>query len=147
MQICYSGCLSGGVSRHQNSLKFKKSLKFIRRVGGSAFFKDVWNSKMSQRSEGGWGSTLIGSLSQIFSFFSVTPPLSCYLFPPTKLNINPYIFTLYHSQWFFILCMSFSSNLAGSYRYFQYLIWIASWQWKILSKGEKLHIESISWSR
>ena len=37
--------------------------------GGSAFFKNVWNSKMSQRSEGGEGSTLIGTLSQIFSIF------------------------------------------------------------------------------
>ena len=38
------------------------------RGGGSTFFKNVPNSKMSQRSEGG-GSTLIGTLSQIFSIF------------------------------------------------------------------------------
>ena len=40
------------------------------RGGESAFFKNVWNSKMSQRSEGGGGgSTLIGTLSQISSIF------------------------------------------------------------------------------
>ena len=37
------------------------------RGGGSTILKNVSNSKMSQRSEG--GSTLIGTLSQIFSIF------------------------------------------------------------------------------
>ena len=51
---------------------YKKCLTFknvpIWSEGGSTFFKNVWNSKMSQRSEGE-GSTLIGTLSQIFSIF------------------------------------------------------------------------------
>ena len=48
--------------------EIQKCPNLVRR-GGSTFFKNVWNSKMSQMSEGGEGSTLIGTLSQIFSFF------------------------------------------------------------------------------
>ena len=47
--------------------EIQKCPNLVRR-GGSTFFKNVPNSKMSQRSEGG-GSTLIGTLSQIFSIF------------------------------------------------------------------------------
>ena len=41
----------------------------IDQMGRSAFFKNVWNLKMYQRSEGGGGPTLIGTLSQISSIF------------------------------------------------------------------------------
>ena len=47
--------------------EIQKCPNLVRR-GGSTFFKNVPNSKMSQRSEGG-GSTLIWTLSQIFSIF------------------------------------------------------------------------------
>ena len=42
-----------GVSRHQNSLNFKNVSNRSEGGGGSAFFKNVSNSKMSQMSEGG----------------------------------------------------------------------------------------------
>ena len=39
------------------------------RGGGATFIRNVPNSKMTQRSEGGGGATLIWTLSQIFSIF------------------------------------------------------------------------------
>ena len=62
------------VSWHQNSLNFKNVSNRSEGGGGSAFFKNVSNSKMSQMSEGG-GSTLNETLSHFFPFFLVTPPL------------------------------------------------------------------------
>ena len=44
------------------------------RGGGSTFFKNVPNSKMSQMSEGG-GSTLIGTFPKFSPFSILTPPL------------------------------------------------------------------------
>ena len=57
--------------------------------GGSTFFKNVPNSKISQRSEGGGGSTLIGTLSQIFLIFYLDgSPKEGYRVTKEFLNID-----------------------------------------------------------
>ena len=67
MQIRLFRCLSEGVGCRQYVLNFKHF--------GSQFFNNFWNSKSSELSERGGGSSLIGNFSQFFPFFLVTPPL------------------------------------------------------------------------
>ena len=54
--------------------------------GGSAIFKNVWNSKKSEISDGEGGSSLFGNFSQIFPvFFFMMAPLSENFFTETQL--------------------------------------------------------------
>ena len=63
-------CSEGGGQHFSKMSEIQKCPNLVRGGGGgSTFFKNVPNQKMSQRSEGGGESTLIGTLSQIFSIF------------------------------------------------------------------------------
>ena len=50
-------------------------------MGGGSIFQKGLKSKNVPNVGGGRGSTRIGTLCQIFSFFLVTPPLNCYTWP------------------------------------------------------------------
>ena len=96
MQIRLFRCLSEGVGCRRYVLNFKHFWIWSE-GGGSEFFHNFWNSKYSELSEGGGGSSLIGNFSQIFPFFLVTPPLN--IFPrngskkveylKSRMNDNP----------------------------------------------------------
>ena len=64
-----------GVSQHQKSLNFKNVSNRSDGGGGSVFFKNVSNSKMSQMSEGGGGANPSGDIVPNFTvFFSDASP-------------------------------------------------------------------------
>ena len=73
---CYFRCLSRGV-RWNQSLNFKNVWN---RSDGGAFFKKVWNLKMSQMSEGGGGQPELGHCAKFSLFFS-DASLNCYTWP------------------------------------------------------------------
>ena len=111
--------------------EIQKCPNLVRR-GGSTFFKNVWNSKMSQMSEGGEGSTLIGTLSQIFSFFLVTPPLMITMQGFKYWSMQTYIRV---NEFFFLICMRFFTSWTWAVCSCMILFWGKSWSYNSLGQS------------
>ena len=57
----------------------QKCLNLIRGGGGSAIFKNVWNSKKSEISDGGGGQAYLGIFPKFFRFFFMMAPLISFI--------------------------------------------------------------------